>query len=277
MRSILRSLLLSASLCLVSVSAFAGPATDVVKAKQAALVDLLKTKGSEKRAAAVFDELLDYDTMARESLGKEWENRSDTEKQEFSDLLKQLVRKSYERNVKKTLNYEIEYIGETSKDARVEVKTRASNKANPREEPLQIDYVLAEVNGQWRIQDIITEGVSLVSSYRSQFTRIIRKDGFPTLLKKMRDKLAKGDVLFTGRRGNRDNTDKTPQYTGQEVRTPGGADRKHFLREGKGCTMDPSILSLVGILAPQGTEPVLQKPVGMPLPEQAPQPTRKYL
>ncbi len=194
MRSILRSLVLSAGLFLVSLTAFAGPATDVVKAKQTTLVDLLKTKGSEKKAAAVFDELLDYDTMARESLGKEWENRSDAEKKEFSDLLKQLVRKSYERNLKKTLNYEIEYVGEASKDARVEVKTKAINKSNTREEPLEIAYAMAEVGGQWRVQDIVTEGVSLVSSYRSQFTKIIKKDGFPVLIKKMKDKLAKGDV-----------------------------------------------------------------------------------
>jgi phospholipid transport system substrate-binding protein len=34
----------------------------------------------------------------------------------------------------------------------------------------------------------------LVSSYRSQFTKIVKKDGFPTLITKMKDKIAKGDV-----------------------------------------------------------------------------------
>jgi phospholipid transport system substrate-binding protein len=36
--------------------------------------------------------------------------------------------------------------------------------------------------------------VSLVSSYRSQFTKIIKKDGFVALIQKMKDKLAKGDI-----------------------------------------------------------------------------------
>jgi phospholipid transport system substrate-binding protein len=44
------------------------------------------------------------------------------------------------------------------------------------------------------VQDIVTEGVSLVSSYRSQFTKIVKKDGFPALIQKMKDKLAKGDI-----------------------------------------------------------------------------------
>jgi phospholipid transport system substrate-binding protein len=33
-----------------------------------------------------------------------------------------------------------------------------------------------------------------VRNYRNQFTRIIRKDGFPTLIKKMKDKLSRGEV-----------------------------------------------------------------------------------
>ena len=44
------------------------------------------------------------------------------------------------------------------------------------------------------VATIVTESVSLVSSYKSQFTKIIKKDGFPALITKMKDKLAKGDV-----------------------------------------------------------------------------------
>ena len=40
----------------------------------------------------------------------------------------------------------------------------------------------------------MTEDVSLVSSYRSQFTKIIKKDGFARLIQKMKDKLAKNDI-----------------------------------------------------------------------------------
>jgi phospholipid transport system substrate-binding protein len=172
----------------------AGPATDVVKAKQTALFDLLRQPKSEKKISATFDEMLDYQTLAEASLGSEWAARSDAEKAEFSELLKQLVRKAYERNLKKTLDFNIEYLSETPKGSAVVVKTKAVSKKDAREEPIEIAYVLAEKNGAWKVQDIITEGVSLVSSYRSQFTKIVKKDGFPALIKKMKDKLAKGDV-----------------------------------------------------------------------------------
>ena len=47
---------------------------------------------------------------------------------------------------------------------------------------------------RWKVQDIITEGMSLVKNYRTSFGKIIKKDGFPALIQKMKDKLAKGDV-----------------------------------------------------------------------------------
>ncbi len=179
-----------------SGAASAGEATDVVKAKQATLFELLKqdNAANTKKIGAVFDEMLDYQALAEASLGGEWAARSDAEKAEFSDLLKQLVRKSYERNLRKTLNFNIEYVDEKAKGDVITVKTKAVSKTNAREEPVEIEYKLAKKGGAWRVQDIVTEGVSLVSSYRSQFTKIVKKDGFPTLITKMKDKLAKGDV-----------------------------------------------------------------------------------
>ena len=190
------ALVLSVAVSLAGAAglAHAGAATDVVKAKQTALFDLLKKPANDAKVSAMFDELLDYPALAEASLGSEWANRSDAEKAEFSELLKQLVRKSYERNLKKTLDFNIEYTAEEKKGDTMVVKTRAVSKKDARSEPVEIAYVMAEKNGAWRVRDIITDDVSLVSSYRSQFTKIVKKDGFPALIKKMKDKLAKGDV-----------------------------------------------------------------------------------
>jgi len=175
--------------------ASAGAATDVVKAKQTSLFELIKDSGAnKKKVSALFDEMLDYSALAEASLGSEWAARSDAEKAEFTDLLKQLVQKAYERNLKKTLSFNIEYLGEESSNGLIVVKTKAVSKSNAREEPIEINYKMQEKNGAWRVNDIVTEGVSLVSSYRSQFTKVVKKDGFPALIKKMKDKIAKGDV-----------------------------------------------------------------------------------
>jgi phospholipid transport system substrate-binding protein len=177
-------------------TAFAGPATDVVKGKQTALFDLIKqsTPAGEKKIAALFEEMLDYPGLAEGSLGTEWAARSDAEKAEFSGLLKQLVSKAYERNLKKILNYNVEYVSEDASGGTILVKTKAKSKTDEREEPVEIVFKMVQKGGAWKVGDIVTEGVSLVSSYRSQFTKIIKKDGFPALVQKMKDKIAKGDV-----------------------------------------------------------------------------------
>jgi phospholipid transport system substrate-binding protein len=138
--------------------------------------------------------MLDYQVLAQGSLGSEWAARSDAEKSQFSDILKQLVRKAYERNLKKTLDFTIDYVGEEASAGAVVVNTKAKSRTNAREESVEIKFKMVEKNGVWKVNDIVTEGVSLVSSYRSQFTKIIKKDGFAVLIQKMKDKLAKGDV-----------------------------------------------------------------------------------
>lgn len=161
-----------------------------VKAKQEELVSILRAGGPEedKKVEAIFNTMLDYDALAQLSLDKHWSEISESERKEFKELLKQLVQRAYRKNIKKTLNYEISYKGEGQASKGQLVRTVARNKEKPREQPVSVDYVLHQVGGQWRIFDVVTEGSSMVMNYRSQFGRIIKKNGFAELLKKMRSK-----------------------------------------------------------------------------------------
>ena len=174
-------------------TALADGATDVVKAKQTTLFDLIRagTPDSQKKIDTVFDDMLDYPTLAQSSLGPEWAKRSASEQAEFTDLLKKLVRNAYQKNLKKILDYNINYTGEEAAGSGTLVKTSSQDKSGSRSDPLEIDFKMVNTGGTWRVQDIVTEDVSLVDSYRSQFTKIINKDGFSKLIEKMKDKLAK--------------------------------------------------------------------------------------
>jgi phospholipid transport system substrate-binding protein len=176
--------------------AFAGPATDAVKAKQASLFDLLKqtSPDSQKKIDGVFDEMLDYPTLIQASMGEEWGKRTAAEQADFTDVFKKLVRNAYQKNLKKILNFDVDYVGEDAADgAAVVVKTKSKPK-DPRDEPVEINFKMAQKAGKYQVTDIVTEGQSLTGSYRGQFLKIIKKDGFPALLQKMKDKLAKGDT-----------------------------------------------------------------------------------
>jgi len=53
---------------------------------------------------------------------------------------------------------------------------------------LPMDYRLLVRDGRWSAYDIIIDGVSLVSNYRSQFQKIIRESSYEELLKKLRER-----------------------------------------------------------------------------------------
>jgi len=180
----------------LSVPAFGAEAETFVKGKHTELTELVtkaKSAEDEKKLDAAFDAVFDYDDLARATLKDSWDQRSPSERTEFTKVLKDLVRNAYRRNIKKTLGYEVDYKGEQDAETGKVVRTVARNKKNLREEPVTIDYVVHQVEGKWLISDIVTEGSSLARNYRNQFRKVIQKKGFDELLKRMRAKRDKGD------------------------------------------------------------------------------------
>jgi len=175
----------------LALPASAAEAETFVKGKQTELSALLsktKTADDEKKLDAAFDAVFDYDYLAHQTLKDSWEQRTPAERAEFTQLLKDLVRNAYRKNLKKTLGYSVDYKGESDVDAGKIVKTVAKNAKNAREEPVSIDYVVHQVDGKWLIGDIVTEGSSLVKNYRNQFRKVIQKHGFEELLTRMKKK-----------------------------------------------------------------------------------------
>jgi phospholipid transport system substrate-binding protein len=179
----------------LSLPAFAAEAENFVKGKQtelSALVSKAKSPEDEKRLDAAFDSVFDYQALAVSTMQGNWENLTPAQRTEFSSVLKDLVRNAYRKNLKKTLGYDVDYKGESDAESGKLVKTVARNTKNTREEPVSVDYVVHQVDGKWLINDIVTEGASLVHTYRNQFRRVIQKHGFDELLKRMKTKRDKG-------------------------------------------------------------------------------------
>lgn len=172
--------------------AFAGPATDTVKAKQTTLFERIRAR-DDAGVLAILDEMLDYDSIAKASLGEQWAARTDAERAEFQRVLKALVQQAYKKNLQRIVDSDVAYVSESSSGDVTSVTTKARSRADVTEDPIEITFSLrGEASGPMRVVDISTEGVSLVGTYRSQFTKIVKKDGFAVLLQKMKDKLAAG-------------------------------------------------------------------------------------
>jgi phospholipid transport system substrate-binding protein len=177
--------------------AFAAEAESFVKTKQSELITLLKQSKNPKtdpKIEAVCDKILDYEVMAKDSLGDvQWNERTEAERKQFHGLLKQLVQRAYRKNLSKTLNYELSYVGEEKVKDGTLVRTVAKDLSNTREAPLSIDFKVHKAENRLKIRDIVTEGSSLTASYKNQFTRIIKKKGFDELLRRMKTRLEKDE------------------------------------------------------------------------------------
>ncbi|HEX7478612.1 MAG TPA: ABC transporter substrate-binding protein [Polyangiales bacterium] len=145
------------------------------------------------RLTEAIGNLLDYTELSKRALSDHWAELSDPQRTDFVSLLSRLVERNYQKNLESTLDFKVRYTGEVGKDDGVVVQTIAHSKANGRAPEIAIDYTLVAKEGAWRVWDVTTDGVSLVSNYRTQFNRIIHKDGFDALIERMRKRLDSGD------------------------------------------------------------------------------------
>ena len=193
----------------VQAAPIKGDATKYVEGKHAAVLKLLgqaaktpdEVKARDAKVDAELATLVDYDQMAKDALGKEWDKRTDAERKEFTDLLKQLIQKNYKKNLTKTVNYAIDYKGEQAltklpsggeaQPGDVLVNTEATNKEDKRDTSVKVDYVLRKKGTGYVAIDLVTEDSPMVRAYNKEFTKEIAKNGFPSVITKMKDKLAK--------------------------------------------------------------------------------------
>ena len=152
----------------------------------------LKNDEQSRRAALqkAIDERFDYRQMVMRSLAKNWDLRSDQERQEFIGLFKSLLENSYASKLESYSDEKINYINEMIKGKYALVKTEVVRPSST----IAVDYKLIQENGDWRVYDFVIEGVSMIRNYRSQFTKIIRSDSYEVLVQKLEDKINKLEI-----------------------------------------------------------------------------------
>lgn len=155
----------------------------------------LKNEGhnSERRQLIrkELDQRIDWATVARSSLGRHWAKRTRAEQTEFVSLFSRLLEETFIDKFE-THHAEldkVEYLGEKIIDEYASVKARLSTKdqiVHP------VEYRLQKSGKDWRIYDVLLEGVSLVKNYRDQFDEILAKSSYEKLVADLRAKIPQG-------------------------------------------------------------------------------------
>jgi phospholipid transport system substrate-binding protein len=194
------SLLLACGLALAAAPAVADGAEAEARVREAndRLRELLRDTPDAAEVGELVDSLLDYDGLAQRALSTHWDRLTQAQKDEFLNLFKALVAKSYRDNLKDTLdNIAIDFLGweqTTAGSVLVKTKVRKLQTRRNRRAEITIDYEMHLVSGTWKMIDVSTDGVSLVQSYRDSFNNIIGdaqtfEAGWTDLIGRMRRKL----------------------------------------------------------------------------------------
>ena len=188
-------------LAMPAFAAPAGPATKAVKSATDTIAALLKQKvtpdSKEEKALTAkvtvsVRDFIDIDQLGKRAMEDQWAKLSKAQQTEFLTLLRQLIEENYVRGLRGNLQYTIDYTGETTdKTGNVIVTTKVNTQRKGRPYSIAVDYVLVKEGDKLRAWDIKTDGVGLVENYRTQFNKIIAKDGFAGLMAKMKSKQGK--------------------------------------------------------------------------------------
>lgn len=188
----------AARLALVTVllvlpfAAHAGDATEQLRATIHDFVAIisstpvaeLQAHGLPERARSLVDSRFDFSEMARRSLGSHWGALNGGEQGEFVEGLSQRLLASFGRTVRSNNGDNIQFKNEVREGERVKVTTQVVSGSG---EELPIDYRLHDVDGQWKVFDLVIDHVSLVNNYRAQFERVIARSSVRELLRKIKN------------------------------------------------------------------------------------------
>lgn len=185
-------MLLFLALALVPARSFAGDATAQLSATIDEFVAILvKTPVSELRATGLPDKALklihgrfDFTEMTKRSLGPHWKTLAPAEQGEFVDGLTHRLLVTYGRTVRATGDEKVVFKKETRDGAYAAVQSKVVGGNSD----TAIDYRMHEVDGQWRVYDMVIEDVSIVNNFRAQFEREISRTSVQALLAKIKQR-----------------------------------------------------------------------------------------
>jgi len=124
-----------------------------------------------------------FEEMAKKAMGKYWRERSYEEKNEFVELFAKNIKSTYIRKTGPRFGEKIFSLSEVQDNGYARVQVDFIKRT---EEKVSTDFRLIRKEVEWRICDVIFEGVSLVNNYRSQINSFLIKSSYEDLVQMLK-------------------------------------------------------------------------------------------
>jgi len=125
----------------------------------------------------------DFARMSRSALGRHWRDTTVDQRERLTAEFRELLVRTYAVAL-------LEYSGETISYLPVRIPENAKEvmiptRVNGGGPPVPIDYRLYREGSTWKIYDVVIDGVSMVTNYRSTFSNQVRRSGIDGLIKQL--------------------------------------------------------------------------------------------
>jgi phospholipid transport system substrate-binding protein len=142
----------------------------------------------QKKVEAIADEMFDYVALSRLTLARNWRKFNGDQKKEFVQLYRSILEKAYLDRILAYTDEKVTFGKETMlSKKKAEVQTHIITKSVE----IPIYYRVYLKDGEWKVYDIIIEGISLVKNYRTQFREILANNPPEEVLEILRKKTKK--------------------------------------------------------------------------------------
>ena len=145
-------------------------------------------EAKEKKIESIADQMFDYIALSRLTLGRSWKEFNKEQQKEFVSLYRSILEKAY---MDKILAYTDEKVLFDKEMMLSEDKAEVQTKIITKSTEIPINYRVYLKDGQWRVYDVIIEGISLIQNYRTQFREILANNPPEEVLKILREKTGK--------------------------------------------------------------------------------------
>ena len=164
-------------------------AEELLKCKLDAFFEVLQNKDLDQEdknneVVEILTALFDFPLMAKLSLGKKyWPGLTEAKKERFTELFIKRLRTSYLDNLTLYTDENVTYEPAVQVKKKIHVLTYLISK----QKKISMLYKLYQSESDWKIYDVEIQGVSIIRSYRSQFSEILKNGTFDDLMLKLKE------------------------------------------------------------------------------------------
>ncbi len=194
------SLAVAVTAAVVPLAVFAQEAPDAIVRKNtneilaAIKADKDLAAGNQKKIEKLADEKVlpyfNFVRMTQLAVGRNWRDANDAQKKSLIDEFRTLLVRTYSTSLTQFRNQTIDVkpLKVAAAETEVVVKTQVNQ---PGGQPIPIDYSMEKSGDTWKVYDVLIDGVSLVTNYRSSFNTEIQKSGIDGFIKSLTERNAK--------------------------------------------------------------------------------------